>query len=432
MKKVIIAVWLRIACFLLCYICMMGIGVGIFAGLCWVLYHLIVTVLPESGKSFALVILAAIALCGIAISLAIYIIRPFIYCKKSDPSQVEVFESECPELFAMIRDVAAKIGTKMPKHVYLSTFVRARVFYNTCFWSIFFPVRKNLEIGLGLLDGTNVEEVKSVIAQVLAHGSRKGAKSGSKLYVTKEILDGLATYGESVVDVLSSESDSESDSDSGSGCTGCAFMLANLFILALRAPIILTYNFVQKGYMKLSEYIEYDADNVACQCAGSGNFVSALCKIDVLLTKDGIYDHLLYLLLEENSIVSHYFIGKRIVYDMIQHQEIPVLQYDEQLIPPTRNLEKYVRFKSQGGWPNHPSLEDRLEKASSQYYHEADSYRLIPAWELIPDAISEKVSTNMISLIIKSREEEISYISDEQFKEWAQETVSDILTDEGA
>lgn len=236
------------------------------------------------------------------------------------------------------------------------------------------------------------------------------------------------TYGESVVDVLHSESESDSDS----GCTGCAFMLANLFILALRAPIILTYNFVQKGYMKLSEYIEYDADNVACQCAGSGNFVSALCKIDVLLTKDGIYDHLLYLLLEENSIVSHYFIGKRIVYDMIQHQEIPVLQYDEQLIPPTRNLEKYVRFKSQGGWPNHPSLEDRLEKASSQYCHEADSYRLIPAWELIPDAISEKVSTNMISLIIKSREEEISYISDEQFKEWAQETVSDILTDEGA
>lgn len=155
-------------------------------------------------------------------------------------------------------------------------------------------------------------------------------------------------------------------------------------------------------------------------------------RIDVLLTKDGIYDHLLYLLLEEKSIVSHYFIGKLIVYDMIQHQEIPVLQYDEQLTTPTRNLEKHVRFKSQGGWPNHPSLEDRLEKASSQYCHEADSHRLIPAWELIPDAISEKVSTNIISLIIKSREEEISYIEDEQFKEWAQETVSDILTDEGA
>jgi hypothetical protein len=62
-------------------------------------------------------------------------------------------------------------------------------------------------------------------------------------------------------------------------------------------------------------------------------------KIDVLLTKDGIYDHLLYLLLEEKSIVSHYFIGKLIVYDMIQHQEIPVLQYDEQLTTPTRNLE---------------------------------------------------------------------------------------------
>lgn len=155
-------------------------------------------------------------------------------------------------------------------------------------------------------------------------------------------------------------------------------------------------------------------------------------RIDVLLTKDGIYDHLLYLLLEEKSIVSHYFIGKLIVYDMIQHQEIPVLQYDEQLTTPTRNLEKYVRFKSEDMWQNHASLEDRLEKASSQYCHEDDSYRSIPAWELIPDAVSEKVSTNMISLIIKSQEEEISYIEDEQFKEWAQEIVSDIFTDEGA
>lgn len=132
--------------------------------------------------------------------------------------------------------------------------------------------------------------------------------------------------------------------------------------------------------MKLSEYIEYDADNVACQCAGYGNFVSALCKIDVLLTKGGIYDHLLGLLiLEEKAIVPHYFIGKRIVYDLIQHQDIPVLQYDEQLIPPIRNVEKCLRFKSQDVWPKHPSLEDRLEKASSQYCHEADSYRSTPA-----------------------------------------------------
>ena len=67
-------------------------------------------------------------------------------------NRVEVKREECPKLFSMIADVAKSTGNKMPKHVYLTAEVNACVFYNsTSIWAIFFPTRKNLMVGLGLL-----------------------------------------------------------------------------------------------------------------------------------------------------------------------------------------------------------------------------------------------------------------------------------------
>ena len=55
--------------------------------------------------------------------------------------------------------------------------------------------------------------------------------------------------------------------------------------------------------------MEYDADNIACQCVGSDNFVSAMCKIDSLSNKDGLYKHLLSNLIDEKKIVANYFMA---------------------------------------------------------------------------------------------------------------------------
>jgi len=35
-------------------------------------------------------------------------------------------------------------------------------FYNSSFWSMFLPVRKNLEIGLGLVNSINISEFKQL------------------------------------------------------------------------------------------------------------------------------------------------------------------------------------------------------------------------------------------------------------------------------
>ena len=157
---------LRICCFLFYYVILIGLGAVILVGASWASLHLIMDVLPavRNIRAMIFIVMITIGICLLALMLGIYLIKPlFSFHKNTKETRVEVFESECPELFETIKDIAKKTQCKMPKHVYLSPDVNACVFYDTSFWSIFFPIRKNLEIGLGLFDGTSIEEVKSSI-----------------------------------------------------------------------------------------------------------------------------------------------------------------------------------------------------------------------------------------------------------------------------
>ena len=426
-KSAVINELLRIECFLLYYLLLIALGVIIVIGSFWGSYHLIIDVLPEvgSGRAIILIIMSVIGLCLLAIMLGIYLIKPlFAFKKNHNETRVEVFETECPDLFAMIRDVAGKTGCKMPKHVYLSPDVNACVFYDTSFWSIFFPIKKNLEIGLGLFDGTSVEEVKSIIAHEFGHFSQNSMKVGSTVYVTNTVLHDLI-YAEDFWDRFV---DKWCLSDTG--VIRFFGVLTRGLTNIIKRLTFYVYKFVQKGYLKLSRYMEYDADNIACQCVGSDNFVSAMCKIDSLSNKDGLYKHLLSNLIDEKKIVANYFIGKRIVANIIPNKDMPVLQYDEQLIKPIRTFEIESRVKVEDVWSSHPSLEDRLDNARAQHFPATVSGNPIPAWSLIPDVILERVSTNYTSFIRKNVDGEISYISDEQLKEWMQKEVSENFMDD--
>ena len=426
-KSAVINELLRIGCFLIYYLLLIALGVIIVIGSFWGSYHLLIDVLPEVGsvRVIILIIMSVIGMCFLAIMLGIYLIKPlFAFKKNHNETRVEVFEAECPDLFAMIRDVAGKTGCKMPKHVYLSPDVNACVFYDTSFWSIFFPIKKNLEIGLGLFDGTSVEEVKSVIAHEFGHFSQNSMKVGSTVYVTNTVLHDLI-YAEDFWDRFV---DKWCLSDTG--VIRFFGLLTRGLTNIIKRLTFYVYKFVQKGYLKLSRYMEYDADNIACQCVGSDNFVSAMCKIDSLSNKDGLYKHLLSNLIDEKKIVANYFIGKRIVANIIPNKDMPVLQYDEQLIKPIRTFEIESRVKVEDVWSSHPSLEDRLANARAQRCPATVSGNPIPAWSLIPDVILERVSTNYTSFIRKNVDGEISYISDEQLKEWMQKVVSENFMDD--
>lgn len=204
----------------------------------------------------------------------------------------------------MIRDVARQTGCKMPKHVYLSPDVNACVFYNTSFWSIFFPIRKNLEIGLGLFDGTSVDEIKSVIAHEFGHFGQSSMKVGSTVYVTNSVLYNLIFTD----DFWDKWLDKWCMSDTG--IIRFLGVLTRALTNLVKHLTVHVYQFVQKGYLKLSRYMEYDADGVACRCVGADTFISALCKIEVLGRKNSVYQQMLSSLANERKMVSNVFRGK--------------------------------------------------------------------------------------------------------------------------
>lgn len=121
----------RIFCFLVYYVALMLLGVAIIVGAFYLTYWLAVL-----GMVFGIffTILSIIGLWAFAIMFAIYLVKPlFSFSKNENASRVEVDESDCPELFAMIREVAESTQCPMPKHVFLTPDVNACVFYNTAF-----------------------------------------------------------------------------------------------------------------------------------------------------------------------------------------------------------------------------------------------------------------------------------------------------------
>lgn len=427
-KSAVVGVMLRIICFIAYYIILILFGIAIIFGGLWLLDFLIFDVFPRA-YTFAEILSVVGAIIGVvlfSVMLGVYLVKPlFAFKKNKNEARVEIFENECSELFAMIRDVAKKTGCKMPKHVYLTPDVNACVFYDSSFWSIFFPVKKNLEIGLGLFDDTSVEEVKSVIAHEFGHFSQNSMKVGSTVYVSNTILTDLI-YAEDFWDRFLTKLCS---GDYGKTISFFG-ILTRVITNCIKGLTLGVYKFVQKSYLKLSRYMEYDADNISCMCVGTENFVSAMCKIDVLTKRDSLYRELLSNLIKEEKMVSNYFEGKQIASKLIANKELPLFGYEDILTHPVRRFDIIPRVKVEDVWSSHPALEDRLDNARLQNVKLENDKEAMPAWSLIPAAISVKVSNNFTCLIRKNAPKPVLYKSNELFEEWVAKEVEENFMDD--
>lgn len=103
-------------------------------------------------------ILGAAGLLSVGVFVFIFLVK-FIFRKNhySTRHLLEVNRSHQPELFAIIDEIVAETKVKAPQKVFLSPEVNASVSYNSIFWSMFLPVKKNLTIGVGLINSTSWE-----------------------------------------------------------------------------------------------------------------------------------------------------------------------------------------------------------------------------------------------------------------------------------
>ena len=416
-QSLVTKVLFRILLFLIYYIGLICLGLAIIAGIAYVSITWLPEILIAIGN-IRLIILCVIfwaGLCCFALVFGAYLVKPlFSSTKNVNNQRVEVTESDCPELFSTIRAIANGVGTKMPKHVYLTTDVNACVFYNTTFWSIFFPVRKNLEIGLGLFEGLSQEELKSIIAHEFGHFSQNSMKVGSTVYMANSVIYDLINTKDSWDRMIENWRDSQNQIWATFG------LLTENMTNWVKSLTYSMYKFVQRPYMALSRQMEFDADTISCNYVGIENFVSAMYKVEKISSSTQLYQHILGNLVNENKIVGNYFQGKSITdakdpesLNAYVKYDVPITEYKD-----TRKVKSRIEIKDI--WNSHPSLEDRISNARETGI-EKSSGTCLPAWGLVPEAIIKKVSDRFLAIVWNNHQEgKLDVLSDEQYAKWVE------------
>ena len=281
------SVLVRVVLFIIYYIVLILIGLGLFVaafGVTWLLIEGLSGVTRINGRAVFWIGIAWLAMWWFCIQISWYLIKPlFTFHSSTDHNRVEIQREDCPDLFSMIQEVAKATGNRMPKHVYLTSEVNACVFYNsTSFWAIFLPTRKNLMVGLGLLQGMNKDEVKAVLAHEFGHFSQQTMKVGTISYrlllIIRDMIEQAQEQQRSAA--LSRSSDNSWEK---------FFHLASGPISFITKRTIDFYNYIEKKNRSLSRYMEFEADAVACRIVGAKAFISSMSKLPVLSERYDLY-----------------------------------------------------------------------------------------------------------------------------------------------
>jgi predicted membrane protein len=143
-KKEVVKVMFSILLFFAVYILLVLLALALAAG-CAYAGIMLIAAAPR-----LLTIAVGIGLIAVGVLVCFFLIKFIFAVSKTDQSRnIEIKEEDQPELFAFIRQVTKDTQTPFPKKIFLSPDVNAAVFYNSSFWSMLFPVKKNLLIGLG-------------------------------------------------------------------------------------------------------------------------------------------------------------------------------------------------------------------------------------------------------------------------------------------
>ncbi|MGV8137088.1 MAG: M48 family metallopeptidase [Mangrovibacterium sp.] len=273
--------------------------------------------------------------------------------------------------------------------------VNASVFYDSSFRSLFFPVKKNLDIGLGLINSVNQAELKAVLAHEFGHFSQRSMKVGSYVYTVNNVIYNLVyNYDEWDRTI-------QKWADTG-GVFGffslLTFKLAELTRFALRK----SYDLINLPYMNLSREMEFHADTIAASVAGKENMISALRRIEFCdIAFNQTIDNLNALAANQKQSRNIYLNHTHEIrmlsdyFGLETENHLPLIlnkDLDVNIIRPR------VIFKDQ--WASHPSREEREKRISnvteliSQLLPKNDSWSVINNHQMV----QEKLTANLYSV----------------------------------
>lgn len=347
-KMEVAKVFLLCVLFLLWYLVLLAGTVGIAF-----LFGFLGVLLVSQLHHFA-ILMIAIGAIAMGVMLIIFMLKALVL-KKSDPVKTvgEVTPETEPVFYEFIKRVCEETRAPFPKKIYLVEEINAFVSYDSTLLSLFFPTRKNLYVGLGLINTFTISELKAVVAHEFGHFSQGSMRFGSYVYHFNQIIYRMVAdnsgYNASVLKWA------------GISNYFAVFATINMGIITgIQWLMLKCYKILNKGYSSLARQMEFHADSVAASVAGSAPLITSLYRID-LATK--CYEYLLNYyseLIKENlradNLYTHHF---KLMQLLAKKENLQLKNGFAMIDAETINRLGRNKIVVKDQWASHPSTADR-------------------------------------------------------------------------
>ncbi len=337
-----------------------------------------------------------------------YILSLFRNYRYEPSAPKEIREKDAPQLFSIIREIAAKTGNMMPKRVYLTPEFGAHVNFNYDFQLGFVNnIEYELTIGIRLLREMNVSEMRSILAHELGHFSKRNAITAAHinwLDTTYERMQHTPQYNNILSKFLPL----------------FYYPLAFIFVRPLTSVF---YKHISVRAQWLNRYHELYSDTVACEITGSKPVVSSLCKLDIPTNSFDVYTQMLVALLQEGYSVRDFLKGYAYVDEQTAEDVSMNISFQDTLTEPVGDSAIYPsRLPVLLAWDVHPSLQERIDHVNSLPVGEGEVNKEVASSLVKEEALSDWGKTFQYYLKIeqgKSKEWKPQVMEHKEFVAWA-------------
>ena len=193
---------------------------------------------------------------------------------------LEIEDEDQPVFFAFLRRLTDEIGAPMPHRVFVTPEVTAAMMQELSLVNLVVPPKKNLLVGLGLVNVLNLSEFKAVMGHEFGHFSQKTSRVHAYVYVANRVMTNLIG-GEDWLDVLirNARRHAKYHQDASGLFAGLFAAVVGGAVWAVRKLMTGIFYVINFAALSLSRKNEFHADRIAASVAGSNAIVHALYRL---------------------------------------------------------------------------------------------------------------------------------------------------------
>ncbi len=388
----------------------------------YLLYLAVMNITHNISDNIYVILFQAALVVGAAM-LFVFTLK-FLFKRHSfeNPKNIELKEKEHPELYRFIRKLCEETGAPLPKKIFVNDEINAMVFYNSTILSLFFPVRKNLLIGLGLVNSVNLTEFKAIMAHEFGHFAQKSMRLGSYTYMANRIIHDMV-YDRDRWDVFL-DNWARQDIRISFGAWGL-----KAIIYVVRNILALIYRGINILYAALSRQMEFQADLVAVSTTGSDAIITGLAKVvdgsrAMSVAQNQLTDaadHQLF----TKDIFYHQTHAKAFIDSLEERTEEAPQKTDERGVEYIFNKDDHYIPSM---YASHPPNFDRELNAKKDYIKGIEDER--SPWELFGNAAELRaVVTSKVYEYSKWGENDLTYTEPEEIQAFIQSELDETIFD---